>query len=290
MRGKLLWFELTCVVTLIAGLMVLGGRIGGAGRRKAEAACCLSALSALFVALLHWFYTHTLLEGLDWIIASRLKFLILAAAVALGLSSSLGHLSRSWQRCGVLAAMLFFLYVFIGLPFVLPALMQNQTRTLPLLLDERGLCMQSRPYTCGPAAAVSALGRLGISVHEGTLAVESRTAPLIGTGMWDLYRALEEICEKENVSCRYERLADPDRLPPDAVCLVSLRQSVFMSHCVVVLSVDDEVVTCADPAVGLLHTARPSFEAQWSRTAIILTKNSGPFHAARQIERSRSDT
>lgn len=274
-----MWLELIGVAMLMAGLMVLGGRVGASGRRKAEVACCISILSVLFVALFHWLHTHTLFGALDWITVSRFKFLILAAAVTFGLSGSLSHLARSWQRCGVLAAMLFFLYIFIGLPFLLPALLQDQMRTLPLLLDERGLCMQSRSYTCGPAAAVSALSRLGISSREGLLAVESRTAPLIGTGMWDLYRALERICERENVSCRYERPADLEQLPPGAVCLVSLRQSPITSHCVAVFKVDDIAVTCADPAVGLLRIARPSFEAQWSRTAIILTQNSGPVAA-----------
>jgi predicted double-glycine peptidase len=48
------------------------------------------------------------------------------------------------------------------LPFLVPALIKERLSNLTTRLDSNGICYQSTDYTCGPAAAVTALRRLGL--------------------------------------------------------------------------------------------------------------------------------
>lgn len=264
-----MWYELLIILILTAAAFVLGKYVASS-RRRAEGCCLLSIAAVFSIGLLHLLHLCTLFSGLDFIALSRIKFMILAPAVTFGMAASLGTLGNPWKRGGILAALIGFLYLFIGLPFLVPAAIQDQTRTLPLLMDERGFCIQSRAYTCGPAAAVSALRRLGVDSREGHIALDSRTAPVLGTSMWDLYRAVEDICEQENLDCSYRRMADLDQIPPGAVCLTSVRSGFLISHCVTILKIDETTVTFVDPAVGLRCISRPHFEDLWYHTAIIL--------------------
>ena len=267
-----MWFELIQISVLISGLFLVAQYLGSRSRRLAELCCLISILIISLIWILHLLHLYTLFSALDWITLSRLKFILLAAAVTFGLAAGLNTITSFWRRMAVRASLIVFLYVFIVLPFVIPAAIQNETRTLPLLLEGHGFCIQSRPYTCGPAAAVSALSRVGISAREGQIALGSRTAPLLGTNMWDLYKTVERICEKEHIPCSYQRMADLDQLPPNSICMVSIKAGTFVSHCVTVLNYNDRYVTLADPAVGLRYMTRREFNNTWYHTAVILTK------------------
>lgn len=64
------------------------------------------------------------------------------------------------------------------------ALVQAQLRSLPTRVDPDGVCLQNTPYTCGPAAAVTALRRLRLPAEESELAKLAFISP----GDWNRAR------------------------------------------------------------------------------------------------------
>jgi hypothetical protein len=52
-------------------------------------------------------------------------------------------------------------------PFLAPAFNRGYLAGLKTRIDADGVCRQSSEYTCGPAAAVTALRKLGLPAEEG---------------------------------------------------------------------------------------------------------------------------
>jgi hypothetical protein len=121
------------------------------------------------------------------IAASRLRFVLLAFAVTLGLTAPLTQLRSYASRFITCLIMSFFIAILISFPFLGPALIQSDLAASQTRIDIDGVCRQSQPFTCGPAAAVTALNRFGVQASEGNLAMAAHTSPVIGTSPWDLY-------------------------------------------------------------------------------------------------------
>jgi hypothetical protein len=88
------------------------------------------------------------------------------------------------------------------MPFLMPALMKDHLSNLQTKFDKNGICRQTTDYTCGPAAAVTALGKLGLRATEGELAVLSYSSPVTGTLPSCLSSALQDRFGAEGLSCR----------------------------------------------------------------------------------------
>ncbi|GAI31450.1 unnamed protein product, partial [marine sediment metagenome] len=135
---------------------------------------------------------------------------------------------------------------FSVLPFLVPALIRGYLANLATRVDSNGICFQSTDYTCGPAAAVTALRKLGLSAHEGELAILSHTSPVAGTLPWCLYTALQNRYSAEGLRCQYRRFDSVGQLKHAGVTLVVVRDTLLSDHCVAVLEVSDRRVTVAD--------------------------------------------
>lgn len=264
------WYE-AAVVTLIAlaGLL-LGGLAFNRTYRTAVAGSVISVGIIALLLLAHCLHVWTIYGGLDWIAAARLKYILIIFAICLGFTSPLGYLRRTWKWPLMCFVLPIFIALFIGLPFYGPAVMLPEIRSLPTRLDERGLCYQSRPYTCGPAAAVTALVSLGLPASESAIADAARTAPMLGTCPWDLYRALDRLYAPQGVVCRYGRYESIDDLPQHVRALAVMREGIWTDHCVAVLDADESSVLVGDPSEGLRRVSRLDFELAWRGTAITL--------------------
>jgi hypothetical protein len=87
------------------------------------------------------------------IAASRLRFVLLAFAVTLGLTAPLTQLRSYASRFITCLIMSFFIAILISFPFLGPALIQSDLAASQTRIDIDGVCRQSQPFTCGPAAA-----------------------------------------------------------------------------------------------------------------------------------------
>lgn len=206
------------------------------------------------------------------IATSRLRFVLLSFAVTLGLTAPLSQLRSLLSRFVTSVIMSVFITILVSFPFLAPAMIQSELAITQTRIDTDGVCRQSQPFTCGPAAAVTALNRLGIEAAEGPLALQSRTSPVIGTSPWNLYKALKRNYSAEGIECSFLHMNSIDQLPPDAVLLAVVRDAPATDHCVAVLAVNENTVTVADPMSGLVHIPRDSFSQLWRNCGILLQR------------------
>jgi len=168
--------------------------------------------------------------------------------------------------------MAFFVAILISFPFLGPALIRSELAASQTRIDIDGVCRQTQPFTCGPAAAVTALNRFGIEATEARLAMQSRTSPVIGTSPWDLYKTLKSDYSAGGIEYSFLHMRSIDQLPADAILLAVVRDAPATDHCVAVLAVNENTVTVADPMAGLVHMPRDSFTQLWRNCGILLQR------------------
>jgi hypothetical protein len=111
--------------------------------------------------------------ALSWILIGRWRYTLVGVAVA-GLLSTLRAKLPKPQDRRALSFLTVVTLVYVSLwPTLASAFNQEYLRSLKTQIDRDGVCRQHTDYTCGPAAAVTALLRLRIRADEGDLAAEN---------------------------------------------------------------------------------------------------------------------
>ena len=202
--------------------------------------------------------------------AGRMRFVIIALTVTMGTMTLLGRVNSRIEKATLYILMLAVVSWGAILPFAYPLIIKNRLARLPTLIDADNVCFQSTPYTCGPAAAVTALGQLGIHAHEGELAVLSHTSPILGTMPWELYKAIETRYASYGVDCKFRRFDSVSQLKDADVTLAVVRDAFLLDHCVAVLEVGDNTVTIGDPVIGKIRMSYKKFQSIWRCYGITL--------------------
>ncbi|MHC4204950.1 MAG: cysteine peptidase family C39 domain-containing protein, partial [Planctomycetota bacterium] len=209
----------------------------------------------------------------SWIAVGRVRYVVLSLAVAMGLTVPLSRLPYKFEKLIVCLLMAGFVAWFSVLPFLMPALIKERLSNLQTKFDKEGNCRQTTDYTCGPAAAVTALKQLGLTANEGELAVLSYSSPVTGTLPSCLSYALQDRFGAEGLSCRYRRFDSIAQLKNAGITLALVKEALFMNHCIAVLEVTDEAVTVADPVTGTRLMPYEQFEKIWRFSGIVLERN-----------------
>lgn len=209
-----------------------------------------------------------------WFATGRTKFVTLSMAVSMGLTVPLSRLPRRWEQLSVCMVMAGFVIWFSVLPFLVPALIKDRLANLKTRFDSNGICRQTTDYTCGPAAAVTALGRLGLPADEGEIAVLSYSSPVTGTLPTCLTSALQKRYGAEGLRCRYRHFDSIEQLRDAGLTLVVVREAFLLDHCIAILDVSDDAVTVADPVTGARHIPHRQFEKIWRFAGIVLERDS----------------
>jgi hypothetical protein len=161
------------------------------------------------------------------------------------------------------------LVVYYGL---LPGAMVLGTRPalgrVRTVVDKNEVCRQTTAYTCGPAAAVTCLRRLGIRAEERELALAAGCTPSFGTDAWVLARAIHGLYP--NVTCRYDYFSTLEAVPLPAIAVCELPR--VGGHYVALLEVNGEGVVVGDPMSGRQRVSREEFMREWKGTAVTLRR------------------
>lgn len=180
------------------------------------------------------------------------QFIVFSGAASLLLASLAPRLSRRRERNLVFL----FLGVVVSVaglaPLGLPLILRNRHLALGTELDQDGVCRQPDGYTCGPAAAVTALGWLGVPEKLGELAIDARTTPLTGTPVDLLLEALRVRHASKGLQlelCRFDSIGE--LVGPGIVSIVVVRHSFLIDHYVAVRSLTDSCASLGDPLAGL---------------------------------------
>jgi len=216
------------------------------------------------------------ISALSFLPTGELMFVILALAITMGLTTLLPHLPHKSERFITCVLMVVFVVRFSVSPFIAPALLKDDLSNLRTTIDADGNCFQSRDYTCGPAAAVTALKKLGFDAQEGEIAVLARTSPITGTIPRYLYTALQNRYGYKGLKCQYRHFDSIAQLKGQGITLAVVKDAFLSNHCVAVMEVSDRMVVFADPAFGKMNVSHEQFEKIWLFSGIVLKRDPAP--------------
>lgn len=266
------WLEIIGVF----GVILLGCALGTfAGRlRKPYWLIGYFAPLLLLVILVTTKFNTSLsfLRPFSWLVAGRTRFVTLALVVTVSLITLLPHIRHKYQRIFVSSLIVIFVSFFSLLPFIGPLLVEKELSNLETTVNSTGVCLQSNSYTCGPAAAVTALRKLGLPANEGEIAILSRTIPIIGTLPKSLQSAIQKRYGSEGLQSEYRSFESISQLKGIGVVLAVMKSSLMSDHCVAVLDVTDSVVKIADPVSGRLCMSYEQFAKMWRFSGIVLKR------------------
>ena len=209
---------------------------------------------------------------LAWIFVGRWKSLLMGAVVTLLLFTLVPKLPGRRDRIALSGlALLAAFYVGIW-PSLAAATNRNRLLALVTQIGPDGVCRQNTDYTCGPAAAVTGLRRLGLKAGEGELAILARTSSATGTPPDVLARVLQERFAPAGLQAEFRRFHDVAELRRPGPTLVIVKFSLLLDHWLCVLDVTDKEVVVGDPLSGLVRLSHTEFKDRWRNIGITLAR------------------
>ncbi|MCP4708365.1 MAG: hypothetical protein GY869_07060 [Planctomycetes bacterium] len=262
-------------ITAVVSLAALGALLGWYSSKLRRPfwllGYILPLLLLLAVGFARRFPTLEFVTPFRWLTYGRIEFALLGPIVTCLFASLFSRLPR--HRTKILLSLLVALVVLSQslLPFVVPLFMTKKMQNLKTTITNHGVCLQSTNYTCGPAAAVSALYQLGIEADEGQIALQAFTSPA-GTSPDLLCRALNDIYADQGVTAAYRPFKSIDQLKDAGITIVVIKYSFLIDHFITILEITDDQVVAADPLVGHYTVSRNHFQQIWRQTGITIRK------------------
>jgi hypothetical protein len=201
---------------------------------------------------------------------SRWVSLTLSASMTLGaLAAKVGKPSQ--RRALLLLAGVVILRAGTA-PCLGPIFARGALETMKTRVDARGVCLQSTPYNCGPAAAVTAVRRLGFEAEEGELGLLCHTDPFTGTADDVLAAVLRKRFGPEGLVVEHRYVGSSKELRRWPVSIAVIRFNLFVDHYVTVLGFEGDKVKLADPFAGYQEVPVAEFERKWDHAAILMKR------------------
>jgi predicted double-glycine peptidase len=227
----------------------------------------------LLIGLAHRLRPLELHPPFSWLMSGRTEFALFALVSTMVLTTPLRKLPRARDRLAVTVLMILLVTQISVMPFLAPALNRAQLNSLITQIDADGVCRQGTDYTCGPAAAVTLLRRMGFEAEESELAVLCRTSAFLGTPTDLLANNLQARYRAEGLTAEYRSFRSIAELENSGPTLALVKFSLFLDHYVAVLDVGPETVTIGDPLVGKTILSHEEFERRWRRVGVVLTSD-----------------
>jgi predicted double-glycine peptidase len=218
----------------------------------------------------------TLEPPVSWMMMGRNKFAVIGFVATMVLTTPLSRVPGKRARVYLAALMVVVVSVMSVWPFLAPAFNRNHLLNLPTRLDEDGICRQSNDYTCGPAAAVTALRRLGFAAEEGEIAILAHTSTATGTPPDILARALQRRYGAEGLHSEFRVFKALEELRDAGLTLAVIKHSLLLDHYVTVLEFAGGEIVVGDPMKGRIAMTQAEFERQWRFVGVVLRRASPP--------------
>ena len=212
------------------------------------------------------------LPPFTWMMAGRRELALTALIGTMVLTTPLSRLPLRRDRIAVRILMVWVVVQVTVWPFLAPAFNQNKLAALQTRVDADGVCLQSNEYTCGPAAAVTALRLLGFPAEESEIALLARTTSAQGTQPDVLANTLRQRYGADGLTCEYRSFEDVDDLRLPGYTLALVKFAFMVDHYVAVLDVNDTSVVVGDPLSGRQVLPRAEFAKKWRRVGVVLNQ------------------
>jgi hypothetical protein len=211
---------------------------------------------------------------ISWMMMGRKKFAVMGFIAALVLTTPLSRLPKKRDQIVVCALMAIMIFSATVWPFLIPALDRDDLAQLQTRMDPNGICLQTTDYTCGPAAAVTALRKLGFPAEEGKLAILSETSSVTGTPPDMLAEALQKAYGNDGLVAECRPFKDISELKQAGLTLAMVKYAFLVDHWVTVLQVTDSQVVIGDPLAGKVAMSYEDFSRKWRYVGIVLERKS----------------
>ena len=206
---------------------------------------------------------------LSWMTVGRSRFVCFNFVTTMVLSAPLARLPQRRTRM-VVCALIVVLTAMSVVPFAAPAFNRSYLAGLKTRVDGDGVCRQSKDYTCGPAAAVTVLRRLGLPAEEGEIAILSYTSAITGTEPDVLAKALQKRYGDDGLVAEYRGFRTMDELRDAGLTVAVMKFNALQDHCVAILGVETNRVLVGDPLSGFGSCSIEDFEEKWLFVGIVL--------------------
>ena len=262
---------------MLAGLALLVAKwVAKRGRVPVIITTGLALLVVIPIVLSRRIEALNFVEPIATLTAGRREFVILAFAGTLLLLTPVTLLPRRNERRLIQLLSVVAVFYFSILPFLQPAIAKHKLEEIGMVLDDDNVCLQSYHYTCGPAAAVTALRLLKIDAHEGELAIAAHTSPIVGTAPDSLAFAIEEKFAGLGIQAKYRWFQSLDDIDPKTITLAIIQQGALIDHYVAVVYIDGRIVRFADPINGYRELSRGTFKQIWRGSGVVITRSRRP--------------
>lgn len=230
-------------------------------------------LAIVFVFAVVWrIPSLTYAPPFSWFMLGPKKFVVFGFVATMLLTTPLSRVPQRRLRllvCGLMGVIVFFMAIW---PFIAPMVDRRQLSRLHTEIDKDGVCLQTTDYTCGPAAAVTVLRKLGLPAEEGQIAILSYTSGQEGTSEDMLADGLAQEYGSRGIlaECRvFHSVAELQQACP---VLAVVKYSLLVDHWVAVLDVTGSEVVVGDPLGGLVHMTHEEFAERWRFVGIVVRR------------------
>jgi predicted double-glycine peptidase len=206
----------------------------------------------------------SVIPPMSWTISPAMNPFLMTAAIALVFGILLPKLAPGRARPAARIVLVAMTIYYGLLPPALVLASRLYLERIPTRFDLNRVCRQSTSYTCGPAAAVTCLMKIGIDARESDLAVRAQSTPSFGTDAPRLAAAVND--RFPEIRCVYGYFDSLDAIPLPAVADCMLPR--IGGHYVALLEVNGEYVVVGDPLSGRQKLSRGQFMQEWKGTAI----------------------
>lgn len=265
------YWETIGVLILAAGGMLYGRTTSRWMWPRWLIAYLIPLMGLCAIAVARWIPLLESMIPFRLIMADRAEFALFGFLITSALTIPLMRLPHKRQQVLVNFMMWLMVGLYAVLPFLLPAWNRSHLSGLKTQIDDDGVCLQSNDYTCGPAAAVTALRQLGIQAEEGELAILSHTTQIAGTPGDSLCSAINRRHGSEGIRAsiqNFDSISEIKQLPLIAV----VKYGFMVDHYVTVLSITDKHVEIGDPLQGKTQMSHLIFLGKWRKTGIHVEK------------------
>jgi predicted double-glycine peptidase len=265
------WLETFGVIGLAIATALLADHVA----RSRKYWITAYAISVILLSMIWLGRSHSalaLIPPVSWISAGRAKFALVAVVPILllwPLFCMTGNRRIRFFGATFLTLVVSFYAVW---PFAASATNRRYLSSLPTRFDTNGICLQSTDYTCGPAAAVTALRHLGLSAGEGQIAIASHCSAAIGTPPDMLCRGLRSLYAADGLQCDLRYFSKLEHLPVGQPILAVIKYTFLEDHYVVILGMTPEYVLVADPNRGRMAYTHKVFLQRWRKLGIVLSR------------------
>ena len=209
----------------------------------------------------------------SWMMMGRNKFAVIGFIATMVLTTPLSRLPQRRSRVAVIFLMVVVVCLMSVWPFLAPAFNRKQLASLQTRFDSDGICLQSNDYNCGPAAAVTALRKLGLPAEEGEIAIMAHTSSATGTPPDVLAKALQGRYAKDGLTSDYRVFRNVEELKNGGLTLAVIKYRFWVDHYVTVLEATNEHIVVGDPARGRCTYSYREFGDKWRFVGVVLSRS-----------------